>query len=81
MLSEFADFELADESVYNTREDRMRSAFEKSKQSYAEEQVYTESGVRFLNIGAYLTVCLMSTGYSGMTHQKFRLLQNFMSEI
>ena len=48
MLSEFADFELADESVYNTREDRMRSAFEKSKQSYAGEQVYTEPGVRFL---------------------------------
>lgn len=48
MLSEFADFELADESVYNTREDRMRFAFEKSKQSYAEEQVYTEPGVRFL---------------------------------
>ncbi|KAL5494801.1 hypothetical protein ACEPAI_263 [Sanghuangporus weigelae] len=44
MLDEFADLDLTDEDGSHVREDRMRAAFEKSKISYAHEQVITEPG-------------------------------------
>ncbi|KAL5519408.1 hypothetical protein ACEPAH_1091 [Sanghuangporus vaninii] len=42
MLDELANLDIADEGTSHAREDRMRAALEKSKISYAEEQVMTE---------------------------------------
>lgn len=45
MLEDFADLDIDDEPSGPNREDRIRSAFEKSKESYASELVVTEPGV------------------------------------
>ena len=46
MLEDFVHLDIEeDETSSHSREDRMRAAFEKSKISYAHEQVYTEPGV------------------------------------
>ena len=45
MFSDFGDFDLADEPSTRDREERLRHAFEKSKESYAKELVYTEPKV------------------------------------
>ncbi|THH04884.1 hypothetical protein EW145_g5201 [Phellinidium pouzarii] len=44
MLFDFGDLDLTDEGSSRDREDRMRAAFKKSKQSYAKERVTTEPG-------------------------------------
>ncbi|KAL5535941.1 hypothetical protein ACEPAF_4035 [Sanghuangporus sanghuang] len=44
MLDEFANLDIDDEDTSHAREDRMRAAFDKSKLSYAQEQVMTEPG-------------------------------------
>lgn len=51
MLEDFADFGLVEKDNSHAREDRMRIAFEKSKQSYSQEQVFTEPEVSTLLLG------------------------------
>ncbi|KAH8119708.1 hypothetical protein DFH11DRAFT_288 [Phellopilus nigrolimitatus] len=44
MLCDFGDFDLVDETASHNREERIRAAFERSKDSYAKERVITEPG-------------------------------------
>ena len=42
MFSDFGDFDLVEEPTTQDKEERFRRAFEKSKESYKEELIYTE---------------------------------------